>query len=123
MHVANDHHVHCLAITFSIRKRSKDGGAVLPDLDVADAIVDRIPDRGRAISVDGPAIRRVRLGLDNREFGDCELQTISENSGQNIRKLDLQHDQEVEAAPMATTVAVVNMKGGVGESTVAVNLA
>ena len=63
-HVVNDRHRLRRAMVFTSNKHPDAWGAVLHDDDLADAIVDRILERGRLLHLDGPSIRTQHLGLD-----------------------------------------------------------
>ncbi len=63
-HVVNERHVHRRAMIFTTNKHPKRWGAVLHDDDLADAIVDRILDRGRLLRLDGPSVRTKHLADD-----------------------------------------------------------
>lgn len=56
-HVVNERHLKKRAMVFTTNKRLKAWGDVLHDADLAEAIVDRLMERGRAIALDGPSIR------------------------------------------------------------------
>jgi DNA replication protein DnaC len=64
-HVVNARHLKRRAMVFTTNKRPASWGAVLHDEDLAAAIVDRILERGRIITLDGPSIRTRHLGLDD----------------------------------------------------------
>ena len=76
-HVVNDRHLRKRPMIFTTNKKTKDWGTVLHDQDLADAIVDRIIERGRTITLDGPSIRRQHLGLDNAEPEDHDQDRVS----------------------------------------------
>ena len=56
-HVVNERHIRRRAMVFTTNKPPKRWGDVLHDEDLADAIVDRILERGRVLKLDGPSIR------------------------------------------------------------------
>jgi hypothetical protein len=60
-HVVNDRHIRKRAMVFTTNKDPKTWGAVLHDEDLADAIVDRILERGRLLRLDGPSVRTKHL--------------------------------------------------------------
>lgn len=60
-HVVNERHIRRRAMLFTTNKHPKRWGEVLHDDDLADAIVDRILDRGRLLRLDGPSIRTKHL--------------------------------------------------------------
>ena len=63
-HVVNDRHLRHRSMIFTTNKELRDWGRVLHDTDLADAITDRVLERGRHIKLDGPSIRTKHLGLD-----------------------------------------------------------
>lgn len=56
-HVVDARHTRRRAMVFTTNKAPKTWGSVLHDDDLAEAIVDRILDRGRVLKLDGPSIR------------------------------------------------------------------
>jgi DNA replication protein DnaC len=64
-HVVNDRHLTMRSMIFTTNKALADWGRVLHDKDLAAAIVDRILERGRLVSMDGPSLRTRHLGLDD----------------------------------------------------------
>lgn len=56
-HVVNERHLRRRSMVFTTNKSLRSWGAVLHDDDLADAIVDRILERGRLLKLDGPSIR------------------------------------------------------------------
>jgi len=63
-HVVNDRHRRKRAMIFTTNKRITAWGDVLHDEDLAQAIVDRILERGRLLTMDGPSVRTRHLRLD-----------------------------------------------------------
>jgi DNA replication protein DnaC len=63
-HVVNDRHIHHRAMVFTTNKHPKRWGDVLHDDDLAEAIVDRVLERGRLLRLDGPSIRTKHLSAD-----------------------------------------------------------
>lgn len=63
-HVVNERHIRKRAMLFTTNKPPKRWGEVLHDSDLADAIVDRILERGRLLRLDGPSVRTRHLGPD-----------------------------------------------------------
>jgi DNA replication protein DnaC len=63
-HVVNDRHIRRRAMVFTTNKHPKTWGEVLHDDDLADAIVDRILERGRLLRLDGPSLRTKHLPDD-----------------------------------------------------------
>jgi DNA replication protein DnaC len=71
-HVVNDRHIRGRSMIFTTNKHPRRWGDVLHDDDLADAIVDRILERGRLLRLDGPSLRtkhlpESELRLDDRE--------------------------------------------------------
>jgi DNA replication protein DnaC len=65
-HVVNERHLKKRAMIFTTNKSLDTWGSVLHDDDLADAIVDRILERGRLLTLDGPSMRTRHLDLDDR---------------------------------------------------------
>jgi hypothetical protein len=63
-HVVNDRHIRRRAMVFTTNKHPKKWGAALHDEDLAEAIVDRILERGRLLRLDGPSVRTKHLPGD-----------------------------------------------------------
>lgn len=64
-HVVNDRHRRLRSMIFTTNKPLGEWGSVLHDEDLAQAIVDRILERGRLLTLDGPSLRTKHLGLDD----------------------------------------------------------
>jgi len=64
-HVVNDRHRRKRAMIFTTNKPVSAWGHVLHDEDLALAIVDRVLERGRLLTLDGPSHRTKHLGLDD----------------------------------------------------------
>ena len=71
-HVVNDRHIRRRAMVFTTNKHPKRWGSVLHDDDLADAIVDRILERGRLLRLDGPSVRTKHLPDDELQIDDHE---------------------------------------------------
>lgn len=56
-HVVNERHLKKRAMVITTNKSLKAWGNVLHDPDLAEAIVDRLLERGRVVQLDGPSIR------------------------------------------------------------------
>jgi DNA replication protein DnaC len=63
-HVVNERHIKKRSMVFTTNKNPKRWGPVLHDDDLAEAIVDRILDRGRLLRLDGPSMRTKHLADD-----------------------------------------------------------
>ena len=81
-HVVNDRHKRKRSMIFTTNKPLAAWGRVLHDEDLAQAIVDRVLERGRLLHLDGPSMRTKHLGLDDRRRRRGTLAS----GGQNIRK-------------------------------------
>ena len=64
-HVVNDRHKRRRSMIFTTNKPFAAWGHVLHDEDLAQAIVDRVLERGRLLQLDGPSMRTKHLGLDD----------------------------------------------------------
>jgi DNA replication protein DnaC len=64
-HVVNDRHRRKRAMIFTTNKPVTEWGRVLHDEDLAHAIVDRVLERGRLLTLDGPSHRTKHLGPDD----------------------------------------------------------
>jgi DNA replication protein DnaC len=64
-HVVNDRHKRKRSMIFTTNKPLAAWGRVLHDEDLAQAIVDRVLERGRLLQLDGPSMRTKHLGLDD----------------------------------------------------------
>lgn len=64
-HVVNDRHRRKHAMIFTTNKPLSIWGQVLHDEDLAQAIIDRVLERGRLLTLDGPSMRTRHLGLDD----------------------------------------------------------
>ena len=73
-HLVSERHLRRRAMVFTTNKSPKAWGRVLHDPDLAEAIVDRILERGRHIRLDGPSIRTKHL--EPGELEDTHEPTI-----------------------------------------------
>ena len=64
-HVVNERHRRKRSMVFTTNKALSAWGRVLHDDDLAQAIVDRVLERGRLLRLDGPSLRTLHLGLDD----------------------------------------------------------
>ena len=60
-------------------------GHVLHDEDLAHAIVDRVLERGRFLTLDGPSMRTKHLGLDDPTSPQASHQLARTSEGEVIR--------------------------------------
>jgi DNA replication protein DnaC len=72
-HVVNDRHIRRRSAIFTTNKHPKRWGAELHDDDLAEAIVDRILERGRLLRLDGPSVR-------TKHIADDELQDLNQDA-------------------------------------------
>ena len=63
-HVVNERHLRKRPMIFTTNKPLQAWGRVLHDEDLAQAIVDRVLERGRLLQLDGPSMRTKHLPLD-----------------------------------------------------------
>jgi DNA replication protein DnaC len=68
-HVVNDRHRRKRSMIFTTNKSLSAWGKVLHDEDLAQAIVDRVLERGRLLTLDGPSLRTKHLALDEPQAG------------------------------------------------------
>ena len=79
-HVVNDRHRNKRAMIFTTNKPLNAWGRVLHDDDLANAIIDRVLERGRLLTLDGPSIRTRHLGLDDATSSEA-LDQLARISG------------------------------------------
>lgn len=63
-HVVNERHRRHRSMIFTTNKSLKAWGRVLHDEDLAQAIIDRVLERGRILRLDGPSVRTRHVNLD-----------------------------------------------------------
>lgn len=63
-HVVNERHLKRRSMIFTTNKALSTWGQVLHDSDLAAAIIDRILERGRLLTLDGPSMRTRHLDLE-----------------------------------------------------------
>jgi DNA replication protein DnaC len=68
-HVVNERHRRKRSMIFTSNKPLAAWGKVLHDDDLAQAILDRVLERGRLLMLDGPSMRTRHLGLDDPATG------------------------------------------------------
>jgi DNA replication protein DnaC len=83
-HVVNERHRRHRSMIFTTNKSLKAWGGVLHDDDLAQAIIDRVLERGRLLRLDGPSVRTLHVNLDEAMKADSDQQAdlirISGNS-------------------------------------------
>lgn len=77
-HVVNDRHRRHRSMIFTTNKSLKAWGRVLHDDDLAQAITDRVLERGRLLRLDGPSVRTLHVNLDDamKEDSDQEVDLV-----------------------------------------------
>lgn len=91
-HVVNDRHRKKRTMIFTTNKPLTGWGRVLHDDDLAHAIVDRILERGRVLTLDGPSLRTRHLGLDDPTANPASTQSAS-LSGEGARISGIQRPE------------------------------
>src|SRR5262249_35264762 len=86
-HVVTERHLKKRAMIFTNNKSLDAWGHVLHDQDLADAIVDRILERGRLLTLDGPSMRTRHLDLDDRSSSKAK-NLSSSSTRANARDVD-----------------------------------
>jgi DNA replication protein DnaC len=80
-HVVNDRHLRRRPMIFTTNKALREWGRVLHDHDLAVAILDRVLERGRLITLDGPSARTRHLNLEEALPQNDQRSRISGISG------------------------------------------
>jgi DNA replication protein DnaC len=77
-HVVNERHRRHRPMIFTTNKSLKAWGRVLHDDDLAQAILDRVLERGRLLRLDGPSVRTLHVNLDEamKEDSDQEADLV-----------------------------------------------
>lgn len=83
-HVVNDRHIRRRAMVFTTNKHPKRWGLALHDEDFAEAIVDRILERGRLLRLDGPSVRTKHLPGDELAGDDLDDSSSRRVSGTDV---------------------------------------
>jgi DNA replication protein DnaC len=79
-HVVNDRHRRKRSMIFTTNKPTNAWGKVLHDEDLAQAIVDRVLERGRLLTLDGPSMRTKHLRLEESSPSGAPTQGISDGA-------------------------------------------
>jgi hypothetical protein len=87
-HVVNERHRRRRAMIFTTNKSLKAWGRVLHDDDLAQAIIDRVLERGRLIRLDGPSVRTLHVNLD-------EAMKEESDSGDDVIRISGTHTTHV----------------------------
>lgn len=86
-HVVNDRHKRRRSMIFTTNKPLAAWGGVLHDEDLAQAIVDRVLERGRLLHLDGPSMRTKHLGLDAAAVVEAPSEQLVRISGNHWSEL------------------------------------
>ena len=73
-HVVNERHRRHRPMIFTTNRSLKTWGRVLHDDDLAQAIIDRVLERGRLLRLDGPSVRTLHVNLDDAMKEDSDQQ-------------------------------------------------
>jgi DNA replication protein DnaC len=92
-HVVNARHIKRRAMVFTTNKHPRQWGDALHDDDLADAIVDRILERGRLLRLDGPSVRTKHLPSD--ELAGDQLDDSTGRRVSGIRAAEFPEPTEV----------------------------
>lgn len=103
-HVVNDRHRRRKSMVFTSNKVPDAWGAVLHDDDLAQAIVDRVLERGRLLKLDGPSMRTRHLGLDAPNSTEASSHQVARISGITRPEFP-EPTRHVVACPAATTTS------------------
>jgi DNA replication protein DnaC len=80
-HVVNDRHLRRRPMIFTTNKPLREWGRVLHDTDLSAAILDRVLERGRFLTLDGPSGRTRHLDPDSTLSPNNKQVRISGNQG------------------------------------------
>jgi DNA replication protein DnaC len=80
-HVVGERHMRKRSMIFTTNKSPKRWGPVLHDDDLAEAIVDRILERGRLLKLDGPSLRTKHLPDLDQQHDEADLESSRRVSG------------------------------------------
>ncbi len=91
--VVNDRYLHRRPVVFTTNKPTEDWGRVLHDADLAEAILDRVLERGRVLHFKGPSYRTRHLqekggSVISRKMGE-EFREPTPASSEAVRNLSL----------------------------------
>jgi DNA replication protein DnaC len=107
-HVVNDRHRRHRPMIFTTNKSVKAWGRVLHDEDLAQAILDRVLERGRLLRLDGPSVRTLHVNLD---------EAMNEDSDQEADLVRISGKRRSEfPEPTPGTAIVSRLGGGTGWS-------
>ena len=106
-HVVNDRHRKKRAMIFTTNKPLSAWGRVLHDDDLAQAIVDRVLERGRLLTLDGPSMRTKHLGLADATSPEASDQLA------RISGISLPEFPEPTGFASSSLVAFISFQAGV----------
>ena len=99
-HVVNDRHIRRRSMVFTTNKHPKRWGDALHDDDLAEAIVDRILERGRLLRLDGPSIRTNHL--PSEELASDQLDDLAGRRVSGTRPAEFPEPTRTERKPPPT---------------------
>ena len=98
-HVVNDRHLKRRSMIFTTNKPLKTWGRVLHDDDLAEAMIDRILERGRHLTLDGPSMRTNRSTLTTtnplRKVNPAEFPELPRQNFRNPQPTAFAEEHEV----------------------------
>jgi DNA replication protein DnaC len=95
-HVVNERHLKKRSMIFTTNKPLSAWGRVLHDNDLAETIVDRILERGRLLTLDGPSMRTRHLDIDVHM---SEAENMSSPARRATARVDDEHRGTGGGAP------------------------
>jgi DNA replication protein DnaC len=104
-HVVNDRHKRRRSMIFTTNKPLAAWGRVLHDEDLAQAIVDRVLERGRLLHLDGPSMRTKHLGLDDPPTPAAPSEQVVRISGNPGSELP-EPTRSIQAMPWSVSITV-----------------
>src|SRR6185503_12885738 len=100
-HVVNERHRRHRSMIFTTNKSLKSWGRVLHDDDLAQAILDRVLERGRLLRLDGPSVRTLHVNLDDAMKEDSDQQTdVARISGKQWPEFPEPTEEKLEPPPV-----------------------
>jgi len=116
-HVVNERHKRGRSMVFTTNKPLPTWGRVLHDQDLAEAIVDRVLERGRLLTLDGPSMRTKHLGLDDPTTAATSTQParVSGIDRQEFPEPTRGRGHLADQVTRASTSIVLNIAEGAGK--------
>jgi DNA replication protein DnaC len=99
-HVVNDRNIRRRAMIFTTNKHPRRWGPVLHDDDLAEAIVDRVLERGRLLRLDGPSLRTKHLPEHELDLDDQDTPGGSRVSGKQVAEFPERTTELQEMMPV-----------------------